>query len=102
MKSNQFLFNILAHDVIKNSVNDFTMEYPYNKVTIFCWVLSFEVYIVQNMNNWFSVLFHCHFYIKNPTFFHLVFHSLLTKGILFQHMHLRSNYMPLGGQDLLQ
>ena len=36
MKSNQFLFNILSHNVIKTySVNDFTMGCPFNKVTQF-------------------------------------------------------------------
>ena len=40
------------------------------------------------MNDWFSVLFHCCFYINNPSYSLLVFHNLLTKGILFQHMHL--------------
>ena len=50
------------------------------------------------MNDWFSFLFHCYFYINNPNFSHLVFHSLLTKGILFWH----NNHMWLGSQDLLQ
>ena len=39
----------------------------------------------------------CHFYINNPSFSNLVFHSLLIKGILFQCMHLHSNHMSLDG-----
>ena len=54
------------------------------------------------MIDWFSVLFHCHFFINSPGFSHMVFRSLLTKGILFQHMHLQSNHMSLGDQELLQ
>ena len=102
---NQFLFNILPHDVIKPcSASDFTMGCPYNKQnnTIFCWLLPFEVYIVWNTKDWFLLLFYCHFFINNPSFSHLVCHSLLTNRILFQHMHLRSNRISLGGQNLLQ
>ena len=51
------------------------------------------------MNDWFSILFHFHFYINNSSFSHLVFHNLLTKNILFQHMHLRRLQVPLSGQN---
>ena len=54
------------------------------------------------MNDWFSILFHFNFYINNSSFSHLVFHNLLTKNILFQHMYLCSNQVSLSGQELLQ
>ena len=99
IKSNQFLFNIIPHDDIKTySVNHFTIQ---QSNTTFCWSLPFEVYIVYNMNDRFSVLFQCHFYVHKPSFSYLVFHSLLTKGILLQQMHLHSNHRSFSSQGLL-
>ena len=35
------------------------------------------------MNDWFSVLFHYHFYINNPSLSHLIFQSLLKRVFYF-------------------
>ena len=47
------------------------------------------------MVDWLSVLFQYHFYINNPSFSHLEFHSLLANDILFRHMRFHINHLSL-------